>query len=97
MKKKLKKVVEAALYSIDNPNISATKVSELYKVDRHILSETRKNIDTYKNNWIDGNDGYLYYFDIVSLLFHIYHIMFFGEKIPIFLMHCLNMVQLVMK
>ena len=64
MKKKLKKVVEAALYSIDNPNISATKVSELYKVDRHILSETRKNIDTYKNNWIDGNDGYLYYFDI---------------------------------
>lgn len=60
MKKKLIELINAAKYKINNPSESIMSIANKFKVDRGALTRT---ISEYEIYTIDGNDGYMYYFE----------------------------------
>lgn len=70
MKKMKKNLVLAIEYSLQNPTVSATKVSQMFGVERHSLSKYKKDYLLYKyDNKNNPDDEYLYYFSDEELEF----------------------------
>lgn len=57
MKKIKKEIIDAVEYSINNPSISLTKVSQEFNIDRHTLSKYRK-IDISKYKYLYNDEWY---------------------------------------
>lgn len=72
MKKLKKEVISAIEYSIQNPTISLTKVSELFNIDRHTLSKYKKNnlyLEYKFINQSNPSDEYIYAFSDQEIAF----------------------------
>lgn len=61
MRRKSQKVLEAAKYKINHPELSATAVAKLYSVDKTGLIRTLESNDL--NYPVIANDGYCYFFN----------------------------------
>ena len=70
MKKMKKNLIPAIEYSLQNPTISITKVSELFGVARHSVGKYKNNYFLYTyDNKSNTDDEYLYYFSDEDLEF----------------------------
>lgn len=70
MKKMKKNLIPAIEYSLQNPTISVTKISELFGIERHSVTKYKNDylLYTYDNKG-NPNDEYLYYFSDEDLEF----------------------------
>ena len=62
MKKKSKQLIEARKFKVDNPELSFTKVANMFSVDRHTLSKLSIEELDYYNITSENDPDNLYYF-----------------------------------
>ena len=60
MKKKSVELINAAKHKVNNPSESIMSIANKFGVDRGALTRTLSEYELYT---INGNDGYMYYFE----------------------------------